>query len=110
MKEVCKYLQIDTKTYRERALLSAISSVKNEMISPQEFLLQPEGDFSKQKIAEVYLEYEKQLQEQCLDFDDLRCGQYNCLRLSRMCWITTRAVLAILWWTSIRTRIQYSSI
>ncbi|MFQ7848345.1 MAG: ATP-dependent helicase [Sellimonas intestinalis] len=43
MKEVCKYLQIDTKTYRERALLNAISSAKNEMISPQEFLLQSGG-------------------------------------------------------------------
>ncbi len=72
MKEVCKYLQIDTKTYRERALLSAISSAKNEMIRPQEFLLQAEGDFSKQKIAEVYLEYEKQLRaNNALDFDDL---------------------------------------
>ena len=72
MKEVCKYLQIDTKTYRERARLSAISSAKNEMISPQEFLLQAEGDFSKQKIAEVYLEYEKQLRaNNALDFDDL---------------------------------------
>lgn len=72
MKEVCKYLQIDTKTYRERALLNAISSAKNEMISPQEFLLQAEGDFSKQKIAEVYLEYEKQLRaNNALDFDDL---------------------------------------
>lgn len=72
MKEVCKYLQIDTKTYRERALLSAISSAKNEMISPQEFLLKAEGDFSKQKIAEVYLEYEKQLRaNNALDFDDL---------------------------------------
>ena len=72
MKEVCKYLQIDTKTYRERALLSAISSAKNGMISPQEFLLQAEGDFSKQKIAEVYLEYEKQLRaNNALDFDDL---------------------------------------
>ena len=71
-KEVCKYLQIDTKTYRERALLNAISSAKNEMISPQEFLLQAEGDFSKQKIAEVYLEYEKQLRaNNALDFDDL---------------------------------------
>ena len=72
MKEVCKYLQIDTKTYRERALLSAISSAKNEMITPQEVLSQAQGDFSKQKIAEVYLEYEKQLRaNNALDFDDL---------------------------------------
>ena len=34
--------------------------------------MQAEGDFSKQKIAEVYLEYEKQLRaNNALDFDDL---------------------------------------
>mgnify|MGYP001623012452 FL=1 len=72
MKEVCRYLQIDTKMYKERALLSAISSAKNEMISPQEFRLEAEGDFSRKKIAEVYEEYEKQLQaNNALDFDDL---------------------------------------
>ena len=33
MKDVCKLLQIDTKIYKERNLLSAISSAKNELIS-----------------------------------------------------------------------------
>lgn len=72
MKEVCRYLQIDTKMYKERALLSAISSAKNEMISPEEYRLDAEGDFSRKKIAEVYAEYEKQLRaNNALDFDDL---------------------------------------
>ena len=72
MKEVCRYLQIDTKMYKERALLSAISSAKNEMISPEEYCLDAEGDFSRKKIAEVYAEYEKQLRaNNALDFDDL---------------------------------------
>ena len=72
MKEVCRYLQIDTKMYKERALLSAISSAKNEMISPEENRLDAEGDFSRKKIAEVYAEYEKQLRaNNALDFDDL---------------------------------------
>ena len=72
MKEVCRYLQIDTKMYKERALLSAISSAKNEMISPEEYRLEAEGDFSRKKIAEVYAEYEKQLRaNNALDFDDL---------------------------------------
>ena len=39
MKDVCKQLQIDTKIYKERALLSAISSAKDEMVSPDEFEL-----------------------------------------------------------------------
>lgn len=72
MKEICRYLQIDTKMYKERALLSAISSAKNEMISPEEYRLEAEGDFSRKKIAEVYAEYEKQLRaNNALDFDDL---------------------------------------
>ena len=33
MRDICKYLQIDTKIYRERNLLAAISAAKNEMIS-----------------------------------------------------------------------------
>ena len=72
MKEVCKYLQVDTKVHRERALLSAISSAKDELITPVEFRLRAEGDYSKQKIAEVYEEYEKRLRgNNALDFDDL---------------------------------------
>lgn len=72
MKDVCKYLQIDTKLYRERMLLGAISSAKNEMILPEEFTLNAEGDFNRMKIAQVYTEYEKQLRaNNALDFDDL---------------------------------------
>lgn len=72
MKDVCKYLQIDTKMYKERAFLAAISAAKNEMIGVEEYLLNAEGDFSKKKIAEVYAEYEKQLRaNNALDFDDL---------------------------------------
>ena len=72
MKDVCKLLQIDTKVYRERSLLSAISSAKDEMITPEEFRIQAEGDFHKKKIAEVYQEYEKQMKaNNAMDFDDL---------------------------------------
>jgi len=72
MKDVCKYLQVDTKMYRERTLLGAISSAKDEMISPEEFTLNAEGDFNRRKIAQVYTEYEKQLRaNNALDFDDL---------------------------------------
>lgn len=72
MKDVCKLLQIDTKTYRERTILSAISSTKDEMITPEEYELNAYGDFSKKKIAEAYKEYERQLKaNNALDFDDL---------------------------------------
>ena len=72
MKDVCKLLNIDTKVYRERSLLNAISHAKDELVTPEEFLLQAGGDFSQKKIAEVYAEYEKQLRaNNALDFDDL---------------------------------------
>ena len=72
MKDVCKLLQIDTKTYKERTLLGAIAHAKEELVGPQEFRLRAEGDFMRQKIAEVYEEYEKQLRaNNALDFDDL---------------------------------------
>ena len=51
MKDVCKYLQIDTKVYKERNLLAAISSAKDELITPEEYELNAAGDFGKQKIA-----------------------------------------------------------
>ena len=72
MKDICKLLQIDTKLFRERSLLTAISQAKNEMVTPEEFRIQAQGDFSRQKIASVYEEYEKQMRaNNALDFDDL---------------------------------------
>ncbi|MEF9942525.1 MAG: DNA helicase PcrA [Lachnospiraceae bacterium] len=72
MKDVCKYLQIDTKVYKERMLLSAISSAKDELVTAAEYALNVAGDYGKQKIAQVYAEYEKQLRaNNALDFDDL---------------------------------------
>ena len=72
IKDVCKYLQIDTKMFKERSLLSAISSAKDELVTPEEMTLRAEGDWAKKKIAQVYTEYEKQLKaNNALDFDDL---------------------------------------
>lgn len=72
MKEVCKRLDIDTKIYKEKTILSAISSAKDELISPEEYELNVMGDYSKKKIAMAYKEYQKQLKNSnALDFDDL---------------------------------------
>ncbi len=72
MKDVCRLAGIDTKVYKERSLLGAISSAKNELVTPQEYELNATGDFGKQKIATAYKEYEKQLRaNNALDFDDL---------------------------------------
>lgn len=72
MKDICKRLQIDTKMMKERSFLSAISSAKDELVSPNEYSLHAMGDFKKQKIAQVYQEYQTVLKKNnALDFDDL---------------------------------------
>ena len=72
MKEICKRLNIDTKLYKERAILSEISSAKDELISPEEYNLNTMGDFSKRRVAEAYREYQDTLKKNnALDFDDL---------------------------------------
>ena len=81
IKEICKRLNIDTKIYKERALLSAISSAKNEMIDAKAYALNVSGDFGKQRIADVYGEYEKVLyKNNAMDFDDLLVKTVEVLR------------------------------
>ena len=72
MKGICKRLNIDTKTYKERALLGAISSAKDELISVREYELDAANDFGKVVYAKAYREYQETLQKNnALDFDDL---------------------------------------
>lgn len=74
MKDICKYLNIDTKYTKERTLLSVISSAKDELITPEEFTRKSQGDFNQERYAKVYTEYQKRLKaNNALDFDDLIC-------------------------------------
>ncbi|MBP3609914.1 MAG: UvrD-helicase domain-containing protein [Lachnospiraceae bacterium] len=71
MKDVLKQLQIDTKQMKEKAFLSAISSAKDELVSPEAYAMTA-YDFTTKRIAEVYKEYQRRLKENnALDFDDL---------------------------------------
>ena len=72
MKEICKKLQIDTKTLKERTILSAISSAKDELIDPVQYEMQNGFDYNGGKIAKAYKEYQAVLHKNnALDFDDL---------------------------------------
>ena len=72
MKQVFKTLDIDTKQYKERSVLGIISSAKDKLISPEEFLLNAGQDFRQKKVGEIYREYQNQLKKNnALDFDDL---------------------------------------
>lgn len=72
MKDLLKRLEIDTKIYKERTFLAAISSAKDELTGPVEFASNARGDYAKEKQAQVYAEYQKELKKNnALDFDDL---------------------------------------
>lgn len=72
LKQILKKLDIDTKMYKERAVAGKISSAKDELVTPEEFLLNAGGDFREQKVGMIYEEYQNQLKKNnALDFDDL---------------------------------------
>ncbi len=72
IKEVCKRLEVDTKVYKERAVLSQISAAKDELISPDELYQSSGGNYSKMRVAEIYREYQEQLKKNnAVDFDDI---------------------------------------
>lgn len=84
MKDICKRLQIDTKQLKERTILGAISSAKNEGILVDEYEMNAMGDFNKMRIAKAYREYQKVLKNNnAMDFDDLLVNAVELLRTSQ---------------------------
>ena len=72
IKDICKKLNIDTKMLKERTIMGAISSAKDEMITPDEMIINAGNDYNAKRIANVYKEYQKTLKlNNALDFDDL---------------------------------------
>lgn len=72
IREVCKFLDVDTKKFKERGLMSAISHAKDELITPEQYERENQVDFGKRTIAKVYKEYQARLKKNnALDFDDL---------------------------------------
>ncbi|MFS0560692.1 DNA helicase PcrA [Terribacillus sp. 179-K 1B1 HS] len=71
IKQALKRLNLDPKQYDPRAMLGAISSAKNELITPEQYSKEA-GSVYERKVAEVFDLYQKTLRRnQSLDFDDL---------------------------------------
>ena len=84
MKQVLKKLDLDPKQFRDRAMLTAVSNAKNELIGPEEFRLNAQGDWRMQKVADVYQNYQAELKKNnALDFDDLIFKTVDLLRLDK---------------------------
>ena len=72
LKNIIKKMGLDPKQYKERSVLSAISSAKDELISPKEYEIRYGGDYKTVQIAGIYREYQETLKKNnALDFDDL---------------------------------------
>lgn len=71
VKQAMKQLSIADKQVKPRAVSSAISNAKNELLSPEEFAQTANYPF-QQDVAKIYALYEKLRKEAgALDFDDL---------------------------------------
>ena len=72
MRDIIKYLELDPKKFRERAILNRISAAKNDFISPEAYALAAGNDILYKTYSACYTEYQKRLmQNNALDFDDL---------------------------------------
>lgn len=81
IKDACKRLNVDTKILKERTIMGAISSAKDELITPDQMEMNAGGDYNKRKIAGIYREYQKTLKlNNALDFDDLICKTVELFR------------------------------
>ena len=72
IKNCLKDLNIDDKMFTDRSVQFEISNAKNEMQEPETYLAKAQGDFRKEKIANIYTLYQKRLKENnAIDFDDI---------------------------------------
>jgi DNA helicase II / ATP-dependent DNA helicase PcrA len=68
---VMRDMNLDAKRYAPRAVQSIISSAKNELMGPADFLNQSKNQFD-QIVADIYSIYQKRLMgANSMDFDDL---------------------------------------
>lgn len=71
IKEIGLSMQIDPKRFKARSVMAAISSAKQEMVTPEQYLSMAHGPF-QEVAAEMYVKYQKQLKSYgAVDFDDL---------------------------------------
>ena len=71
VKKIMKDADISTKNFRPSSILNAISSAKNELLSPGDYVQFAHGFFAE-TVASIYKLYQKELKAQnACDFDDL---------------------------------------
>ena len=74
MKEVIRDMGLDDKTFPAKSVLAAISTAKDKMHTPQQFMANAKSstDFRAERIGQAYEEYQKRLKAaNAVDFDDI---------------------------------------
>ncbi|MFD3158142.1 DNA helicase PcrA [Haloimpatiens sp. FM7330] len=72
MKECMKELNINDKDITDKEIINKISEQKNNLIFAEQFKKENESNYKLNKIADVYMLYQKRLKSNnALDFDDL---------------------------------------
>lgn len=72
IKQCMQELRINEKDIEEREIINKIGSQKDDLVSPEQFKRENEANYRMNKIADVYMLYQKKLkQNNALDFDDL---------------------------------------
>ena len=72
IKQCIKEINLDDKMFTDKSVLSEISNAKNEMLEPDTYAIRANGDFRKERIAEVYKLYQARLKaNNAVDFDDI---------------------------------------
>ncbi len=72
VKQCMEELDINDKDITDREIINKISGQKDILVSPEQFKKENEGNFRTNRIADVYLLYQKKLKDNnALDFDDL---------------------------------------
>ena len=69
---VMRKLDLDPKNFDPRTVMGMISRAKDKLMTPRQFSADAAGDYFREKVADVYRDYEKAMKKACaLDFDDI---------------------------------------
>lgn len=84
MKDVYKSLGLNDKEIPIKSALNVISSAKDKLIEPEEFIAINSSDFRLSKIGKAYAAYQKVLKEaDAMDFDDMIVNTVKMLKSNR---------------------------
>ncbi len=74
IKEILKKMDIDEKTCSVNYIISEISTAKDKLKGPEQYIKENMADYRKEIIGKVYGEYQKTIKaNNSLDFDDILC-------------------------------------